>query len=231
MIKGLSFLPSFLTLGYAFGMRDEVNTERRKSRNNVNGYKVVAAGNPAMNGHKKKELPMLPASLTCDNELIETGSYDKYIVDAMYLEGINNSDVLLSQPLSKEELRELGFGQFIIIQVDEEYYKAKKRHLEFDAKLRKTLMQVPLGMTDADILKRLQEIDPSALLPENQKQLRQKYDEIKSYYHDCDLMLSKTYREGSLRYSFHPVDLILSKVAFVVKYEEDKEDKWNTGRV
>lgn len=233
MIKGLSFIPSFITLGYAFGMGDEVNKERRKNRNNVNGYKVVAAGNPATNGHKKKELPTLPATLTCGKELIETGPYDKYIVDgySMYLEGINNSDVLLSQPLSKETLKELGFGHFVIIQVDEEYYKAKKRYLEFDAKLRKTLMQVPLGMTDTDILEKLKEIDTSALLPENQKRLKQKYEEIKSYYHDCDLMLSKTYREGSLRYSFHPVDLILSKVAFVVKYQEDKEDKWVTDRV
>ena len=41
-------------------------------------------------------------------------------------------------------------------------------------------------------------------------------------------MLSKTYREGNLRYSFHPVDLIVSKVEYVVR---QNGDAWDIKRV
>ena len=226
----LGFLHNFISLGYDFGMKNEIEEERRKKRNNVNGYKVVAAGNPAMAGHKKKDVPMVPESLPFNNEEIQTGDYEKYIVDgySMFLEGIDNSDVLLCQPMNNEELNEIGFGQYVIIQVDRDYYKAKKRNLEFDSKLRKTLLRVPVGMTDDGILEGLKAIDNSALLPQNQKQLRQKYAEIKSYYKNRELMLSKTYREGNLRYSFHPVDLIVSKVEYVVR---QNGDAWDIKRV
>lgn len=230
MAATLGFLQNFISLGYTFGMKNEIEEERRKKRNNVNGYKVVAAGNPAMMGHKKKIVPMVPATLQFEKEYIQTDVYEKYIVDgySMFLEGIDNSDVLLSTPLSKDELDKIGSGQFVIIKVDEDYYKAKKRKLEFDSKLRKTLMRVPVDMTDDKILDELKKIDHSVLLPQNQKQLRQKYAEIKLYYDNRELMLSKTYREGNLRYSFHPVDLIVSKVAYIVRL---KGKDWCVERV
>lgn len=230
MAATLGFLPNFISLGFSFGMDGEIKEERRKNRNNINGYKVVAAGNPAMAGHKKKDVPMVPATLNDGKKAIITEDYEKYIVDgySMFLEGIDNSDVLLCKSMPEDELNRIGFGKFVIIKVDEEYYKAKKQELTFDSKLRKTLMKVPVGMTDDEILATLKDIDSSALLPENQKRLKEKYKEITSFYHNRELMLSKTYREGSLRYSFHPVNLIISEVVYVVK---NTEQGWGVKRV
>lgn len=63
--------------------------------------------------------------------------------------------------------------------------------------------------------------EDSLLLPANQKAFEEKFSEVYKYYDPTTpMVVSVTYRDGQIRYSFHPRDL----VEYVVKFAVAKQD-------
>lgn len=204
-------------------MYNQLKAVREEGRKKTFAKKLVAAGDPAQEEHKKETATVLPATVLYKGNEIKCNEFDSWTVDgySMSLEDINNGDVLLCKPVNCNERKSIGSGKYIIIKVDPDYYVYKKKTLSFQRKLRKTLMKVASNIDIETLIQELKKIDDSVLLTENEKNLRKKFKEIKSYYKKEDLMLSLTYREGSLRYSFHPVSLIESVAEYVLSFTKD----------
>lgn len=213
---------------YTMGVADELDRLIVKSEGDR-----VAAGDPAQYGHLQECKLELPHYIKTSTGSIDTSGFKSFVVDgfSMLPEGISNGDVLLCTPVSIEKENVQG-DLFVVIKVDEDYYKSKGKSLKFDYKLRKTLLHVSANEKVENIIENLQKFNDDILLPENQKNLRNKYEESTSYYKQ-DLMLSITYREGALRYSFHPLNLIEYQTVYVLRLVDNNWEvrKANHGRI
>lgn len=215
---------------YTFGMYDQLKEAKKEGRKETFAKKVVAAGDPAQEEHKKATETVIPATVSYKGYEIKCDDFDSWVVDgySMSPEGIDNGDVLLCKPVDSMERENMGWGKYVVIKVDTAYYDYKKKALSFQKKLRKTLMKVAGNMDIETLVQELKKIDDSVLLTENEKNLRKKFKDIKAYYKTEELMLSLTYREGNLRYSFHPVSLI----EFVAEYVLSKQkNSWNVNKL
>jgi len=211
-------------------MYSQLKMAREENRKKTLAKNVVAAGDPTQEEHKKNISSTIPETVTYKDKNINCNEFHQWVVDgySMLPEGINNGDVLLCNPVCDTEREKIGFGKFVVIKVDSGYYSFKKKTLSFQKKLRKTLMKVSSDMDIETIVLELKKIDDSILLLENEKCLRKKFEEIKSYYKKEELMLSQTYREGVLRYSFHPTSLI----EYVAVYALSKQkESWNVNKL
>lgn len=186
------------------------------------GRNCVAAGDPAIGlAPVKRPDEQIPLKIPIDsNSEISLSEYDVFDVfgTSMSPEEIDNGDRLLCKEVTLEEASAMQKGVFAVIAVDPEYYKKKNKHLQYDFKLRHTLYNMPIGTSIEDLIISLKGVTSSIILPKNQTLLRTKYEETVGFYQDRHLMLSLTYKEGSLRYSFHPVDLIRYKADYVLKH-------------
>lgn len=193
--------------------------------NATNGIVFVAAGDPTIGlapvkGLGPDELPEcihLPSG-----EEVKVSNYTVFKVfgSSMSPEDIANGDFLLGSPVSIESAKSIKKGIFAIIQVDPEYYEAKNKNLKYPFKLRHTLYNIQERMPIDELIDTLKGVTTSIVLPKKQKLLREKYEEAVKFYQDNSrqLMLSLTYKEGDLRYSFHPVDLIKYQAEYVLKH-------------
>mgnify|MGYP001106880380 CR=1 FL=1 len=217
-----SIYNAFMQL-YTLGKYAKLLEKWNEDNYEKDGIDIVAAGDPAQDGHKRVNKTNIPQELLLGETKIDTNDFCKYIVDgySMSPEDIDNGDILLCKPLSDFTTEDITSNHYVIINVDKEYYKAKNKSLKFKTKLRKTKMIVPAGMAFDDLVVSLKDIDDSILLSENQKRLKKKFNETKSFYKDRELILSITYRDGSLRYSFHPKELITSIAQYVAKCDEE----------
>jgi len=178
----------------------------------------VAAGDPAQDAYLNEWEKSFYESDNLPEEIKAEICKKSFVVDgfSMLPEGIQNGDVLVSIPVVWKKEIDFQEGEFVIIKVDAGYYDYKEKELRFRYKLRKTLAFVSHNDTAETLIERLKRTNDDILLSENQKNLKEKLEETRGYekYKDCDLVLSVTYRSGSLRYSFHPIELI----EFVGKY-------------
>ena len=95
----------------------------------------------------------------------------------------------------------------------------KHKQVRFDHKLRRTVTLVGNQESFEQLIARLEseDLEDSILLDDNKEALKEKFEESHKYYEDFDsMMLSVTYREGQIRYSFHPSSLIEYKAVYVV---------------
>lgn len=188
---------------------------------NKNGIKRVAAGDPSIGLLPVKGLPILPQLVKTETgDTIDICEFQVFeiIGSSMSPEGLDNGDYLLSVAVPSKDTPSLGKGTFAIIKVDPDYYNSKGKELKYKYKLRHTLFNVPTGTTKELLMSSLKNLTASVALKKNQELLVSKYDEAISFYKDRSLMLSLTYKEGVLRYSFHPVDLIEYKARYVLKH-------------
>ena len=126
--------------------------------------------------------------------------------------GISNGDVIYVEKAPSE----LHTNDFIVVGVDPKVYQQPVRYMH---KLRRYLMVAANDETLEGIIERLKIFHKDILLPEYQQRLKKKYDKTKSFYPKEDLCLSITFRNGSLRYSFHPRRLVEYRVKYVVSAE------------
>jgi len=189
----------------------------------VKGTNKVAAGDPTKGVRILKSIGNLPEKLKYDDEIINVMNYTVFEVvgSSMSPEGISEGDRLLCEPIKENSV--IDPSTFIIIKTDENYYSWKNRELKFEYKLRYSLTELPISQTIDELIEDLKNKTNSILLSENQKILREKFKDAHEFYDNeenkdtKELMLSITYREGALRYSFHPTSLVKYKAVYVLK--------------
>ena len=171
--------------------------------------KIVAAGDPALPIRQTISSNSKGFELS-DYEDIDTRRYEKFMVtgNSMLPKGIKDGDCLFVESCPD------GYhsGDFIIVSVDKEYYrKYNPKHPIYNYKLRYALYEVNPTFSVSDIIDSIKDFHYEIYLKENQEQLVKKWDKARTAYPYEPLMLSTTYHDGELRYSFHPCRLIVGK--------------------
>lgn len=135
---------------------------------------------------------------------------------------ISNGMVLLCSRIGETDRENIGKGKYLIVKVDPAYYQKKDKNPSFKFKLRQSIADVPENPDFDTFLEGLKETEDSLLKAANQKALRKKFDEVYEYYSlDRPMVLSGTYRDGKIRYSFHPKDLVEYEAKYVVSKNND----------
>lgn len=183
----------------------------------------VAAGDPALPISLYDKDVKLPETIVADSLTINVKDYTPYIVsgNSMSPKCIKDGNFLLV----KESPEGYKGGDFIIVSVDKDYYKKyNPKTALYDFKLRYAIMEVSPSMASSDIIASIKDEHFEIVLEENQRKLENKYGKARKAYPDEQLMLSTTYHDGVLCYSFHPVRLIVGK-AFYKLYHVNGELK------
>jgi predicted nucleic acid-binding Zn ribbon protein len=162
---------------------------------------MVAAGDPTNNIDDDGRLIRL------DKQLPD--GYMQFVVcgTSMAPKGIDDGDNLVCKPVNSHDFL-IKKGMFLIIKVDPNYYKEEVPI--YDYKLRCAIMDVECGEKAGDIIMKMKDMDdcPEIWLPECQENLRKKMAKARSVYPLDKLVLSCTYKQGDLQYSFHKKDAV-----------------------
>lgn len=198
---------------------------RLKEMERVHGN-YAAAGDPT----EKSELrtlidELIGAKVTINDSpfFFESHLTFEVVGDSMEPKDIHDGDLLL--------LKEYQIGEnprqndFLIIKVDDNYYRRyNRKSAVFDTKLRMALLVVTPLMTIDEIIEQLRPCHKEILIKEYQKHLKDKLKKSREFYAGCDLVLSITYHDGFMRYSFHPVSLIVGKVVLIARRKIGSKD-------
>ena len=171
--------------------------------------KLVAAGDPAkpVSGiDKELSMPVEYAAKLKDLEAY------KICGSSMSPCGISNGDIIYVENAPKK----LAANDFIVVAVDSKIYN---KPIRFKHKLRRYLMDVSKDDNLQDIIQKLKSFHKDILSLEYQQRLKKKFNKTKGFYPDEDLCLSITFRNGSLRYSFHPCKMVEFRVKYTVSAE------------
>ena len=183
------------------------------SRNSASSLKIddtlVAAGDPASLFSSVVPDATLPLDI---QEKVR--GLKRFMVrgSSMSPFGIAHGDVVYVEDIESGLKRD----DIIVVKVDPAVYD---QPIRFNHKMRRFLMDVPKDESLESVKNRLSEFHKEILVPEFQQRLKKKFDKTKGFYPDKDLCLSITFRNGDLRYSFHPRDLVEYKVKFIVSME------------
>lgn len=183
----------------------------------------VAAGDPSLPISQPENDVKIPETIVVDEHEINVKDYTLYEVsgNSMSPKDIKDGNSLLV----KESIEGYKGGDFIIVSVDKEYYKKyNPKTALYDFKLRYAIMEVSPSMASTDIIASIKDEHFEIVLEENRRKLENKYEKARKAYPDEQLMLSTTYHDGVLCYSFHPVRLIVGK-AFYKLYHVNGELK------
>lgn len=178
--------------------------------------KCVAAGDPAVPGIFVPKIKELPSQLIIDDSKIDISEYETFIVcgNSMLPQNIEDGSTLL---VRKYPLPKYRKGDFLVIRVDPEYYrKFNPKTTVYDYKLRRALFRIEPKMDETELIRRLKENDYTVYIERMQEYAIRKYRNARKAYPDRELMLSTTYHDGELKYSFHPVDLIYGKADVLI---------------
>ena len=196
-----------------FGMADILNKDSHWKADDF----CVAAGDPVSEskncgGHIKLV------------EHDEASNGDRLFVicgNSMSPKGIDDGDNLFGRKfnLGVDTIYE---GDFLILKVDPDYYNGKTPN--YDHKLRCAIMTVPKDWAEKRIIDEMKKMDsqPEIWLSSYQKCLHEKLEKARNHYKNKDLILSCTYKNGNLRYSFHDLDYIEYRVIAQIKRKGDK---------
>lgn len=188
---------SFIRQLVNFGMADILNEEYHAAA----PANVVAAGNPLHSADEESPV------LELDESDVE--GLSQFVVSGCSMSplGIDDRDNLLAQKVTNQEYR-VADGDFLVIKVDPDYYENVKPNFVY--KLRCAIMPVQAGMQDSEIIEVLKSMDSQAEIwsKDCQQCLKDKLRKARAHYPTDDLVLSKTFKNGTLRYSFHKLDAV-----------------------
>ena len=173
--------------------------------------KCVAAGDPSLPDLSSDSEKVLPATVFIDGRQVTIADFEPFKVcgNSMSPQNIADGNILLVSQMPSCEYKE---GDFLVIRVDPDYYKRfNPKSTFYDYKLRKALLRLEVGVDENELISRLKEHDYTAYLEKMQQYAIKKYKKAREAYPDKELMLSTTYHDGVLKYSFHPVDLIYGR--------------------
>ena len=177
----------------------------------------VAAGDPSLPISQPEKDVKIPETIVVDEHEINVKDYTLYEVsgNSMSPKDIKDGNSLLV----KESIEGYKGGDFIIVSVDKEYYKKyNPKTALYDFKLRYAIMEVSPTMTTANIISSIRDRHFEIVLEKNQRKLENKYGKARKAYPNDQLMLSTTYHDGVLCYSFHPIKLIVGKAFYKFYY-------------
>lgn len=177
----------------------------------------VAAGDPSLPISQPEKDVKIPDTIVVDEHEINVKDYTLYEVsgNSMSPKDIKDGNSLLV----KESIEGYKGGDFIIVSVDKEYYKKyNPKTALYDFKLRYAIMEVSPTMTTANIISSIRDRHFEIVLEKNQRKLENKYGKARKAYPNDQLMLSTTYHDGVLCYSFHPIKLIVGKAFYKFYY-------------
>lgn len=198
---------------FSFGMADILNEEPHAAAHE----NIVAAGNPL---HSVDDSCTI---IELDNSVVE--GLSQFVVSGFSMSpmGIDDHDNLLARKVT-DAGQDVAEGDFMIVKVDPDYYENVKP--DFTYKLRCAIMPVRAGMQDSEIISVLKDMESQAEIWSDgcQQCLRDKLKKARAYYPNDDLILSKTFKNGSLRYSFHKLDAVEFIVTKLVKSATDIKD-------
>ena len=182
--------------------------------------KRVAAGDPAVPSSRTEDNQPMSQHIAVDGRQVDLSQMESFRVcgNSMLPQDIADGDSLFVRQLPADQYKA---GDFLVIQVDENYYrKYKPKTLVYSYKLRRALLRLEPGVGNDEMISRLKELDNAAYLEDMQRYAMRKYQKARQAYPDRELMLSTTYHDGELKYSFHPVDLIYGKAEIVYSGEK-----------
>lgn len=203
----------------ALGLYDKMTEVKLPS--NIDNY--VAAGNPGKSLMDFPEPINSMGSFKIGKSIFHTNDFvhDTVLGNSMFTDGILSGYELLSRPI--RSIEEVCEGDFIIIDVDREFYKFRHhgRVPYFKKKLRRAIGEVLPNETAEHIECRLVDTFAEPFRNKERKDLKDSLAEARSFYGTERLYMSITYHDGDMHYSFHPVVNIRSKVeAIAYKSEE-----------
>lgn len=189
-----------------FGMADILNEEESPK---VESY-LVAAGDPASSTPEYDHLIEIKESL-------KDGRMQFAVCgNSMSPLGIDNGDNVLATSFIKDNDR-IKEGDFLIVKVDPSYYEGERPNFEY--KMRCAIMEVEESWTEEMIVERLKQMNSQSeiWLKSSRNCLHEKFEKAKRHYKTGKLVLSSTFKNGSLRYSFHRMDFVCFKATALVK--------------
>lgn len=194
-----------------FGMADILNEEEAPK---VESY-LVAAGDPA------SSTPHYDHLIEIEKEKKEGRSQFAVCGNSMSPLGIDDGDNILANPFTpaRDSIKE---GDFLIVKVDPNYYEGERPNFEY--KMRCAIMEVEESWTEQMIISKLKQMNSQSeiWLKSSQKCLHEKFVKAKRHYGTGKLVLSSTYKNGSLRYSFHKIDYVEFMATALIKQNDPK---------
>ena len=195
-----NFLKSFCCLMFSETSKEEILKIDER---------LVAAGDPARTLSCIDKAMSMPVEYAAKLKNLE--SY-KVCGSSMSPCGISNGDIIYVEKAPAN----LHRNDYIVVEVDGQVYQ---QPIKFKHKLRRYLTDVSKDETFEQVIDNLKTFHKYILSVEYQLRLKKKFEKTKGYYPNDDLCLSITFRNGSLRYSFHPRRLVEYRVKFAVSAE------------
>ena len=185
----------------ALGLYDRLTTPKLPA--NINSY--VAAGNPGKTFPVYPCSVSLPETFTLGKKKWQRTDFTTYTVSggSMLPDGIRSGYELLTLPTIVNEIKA---GDFIVIAVDEEFYRYRHHGLlpHFRFKLRRAIGVIAQDVSVEELCGKLKGTFGEVLDHKEKSDLGDSLEEARNFYGDTSLFLSITYHDGDIHYSFHP---------------------------
>lgn len=203
-----------------FGMFDKI-TGAKCYPNNIDKY--VAAGNPGVVAQAYPPPVEIPETFTMGGEICHKEDYLCRTVsgNSMLVDGIHSGWELLLRQTKVEGIEQ---GDFIVIDVDKEYYKHRHNKKEplFQLKLRRAIGTLNAETTVDALCRDLAGTFAEPLDKNDYEDLKSSLLDAHTFYvNNTPLFLSVTYHNSDIHYSFHPTNSIKYMVVGVA-YNSDK---------